>query len=97
MSEKVDAQTAVKLAMEFARGIYQEEGESPLQAVRVEEVDFSEAEGWWLITLGWNDQAFKEVLSAEMAGAKSKIPRTYKVFHVDARDGSLKKIKGKES
>lgn len=97
MSNNIDAKTAVKIAIEFAEHVYKgEKDDSPLEAIRVEEVDFSQDDTSWLITLGWNDQAFQEIPSAEMSGARSKIPRTYKVFHVDATDGTLKKIKRKE-
>ncbi len=97
MKEKIDVKKAVEIAIEFAEHIYGGDAEkSPLQAKRVEEFDFLEAENRWLITLGWNDTAFKEIPSAEMAGAKSKIPRTFKIFHIDAETGQVIKMESKE-
>lgn len=97
MQAKIDVKKAVEIAIEFAEHIYGgEKEESPLQAKRVEEVDFLEEKNRWLITLGWNDTAFKEIPSAEMAGAKSKIPRTFKVFHIDAEMGEVIKMETKE-
>lgn len=98
MSAQIDVKKAVQIAMEFAEHIYGgEQGGSPLQAIRVETVDFSDTDKKWLITLSWNDTTFHEIPSAEMAGARSKIPRTFKVFHIDAEQGEVKKMESKEN
>ncbi len=95
MSEKINVKQAVDIASEFAQQIYGEE-DSGLAGIRVETVEYVEASNTWLITLGWNDTTYKEIPSAEMAGIKSKVPRTYKVFHIDAEKGEVVKMDSKE-
>lgn len=98
MDGKLDAKDAVQKAKEYAQEIYQQaDKESSLENVSVDEVDFNSEQNIWLITLSWNDQAFRDILSAEMSGAKSKAPQTNKVFYINGKDGTLQKIKAVKS
>lgn len=100
----VDVKVAIDSAIKFAESIvdvdpYADPTEPTLEAIRVEEVDFSEQTNTWLITLGWYDSAFKRYPSSlsQMAGATVTKPRIYKIFHVDAEDGNVKKMMMREA
>ncbi len=95
VSEKINVKQAVDIASEFAQQIYGSE-DAALEGIRVETVEYVESSNKWFITLGWNDAAYKEIPSAEMAGIKSKAPRTFKVFHIDAEKGEVVKMEARD-
>lgn len=96
----IDVKYAIKSAISFAEdNINVGSSGSPLEALRVEEVDYSGSENTWLITLGWNDKDYKEYPSSipMLRGDTVKVHRAYKVFHVDAEDGTVKRMKMREA
>lgn len=66
----------------------------PLEKLRVEEVNYSETDNTWLITLGWNDKEFEKSIGSTtlITGASAESQRTYKVLHIDAETGDVKKM-----
>lgn len=66
----------------------------PLERLRVEEVNYSESDNIWLITLGWNDKEFEKSIGSTslITGATAESPRIYKVLHIDAETGVVKKM-----
>lgn len=89
-SRKIDARQAAKLALKYLSDLFPET-QSPRAEVALEEVEFSEDENYWLITLGFNSEA-KSARPALMTAANLFGPamaRKYKVFKVDARTGKV--------
>ena len=66
----------------------------PLERLRVEEVNYSESDNVWLITLGWNDKEFEKSIGSTtlITGASAESPRTYKVIHINAETGDVLKM-----
>jgi hypothetical protein len=86
----IDVKQAVKAAIQFA-----EEALGPEEAggARLEEIEMTSDEAFWLITLGLPDRAILEGRTAweTLAGASGK--RDYKVFKVDVRTGKVVSMK----
>lgn len=89
----IDVKEAIECSLEFMKDIYSDDLDS-FEAIRVEEVDYSESEDIWLITLGWTDRSLMEPPGpfAQISGTTTKPPRTYKTFHVHEKDGTVKKM-----
>ena len=83
----VNVNEAIESAETFAKKVI----DNPLTNIAVEEVELSEDEKTWLITLGW-DEPMKGVTSSAL---KSVIgpERIYKVFYVDIETGNVNKMK----
>lgn len=74
----IEVTEAVKLARQFFNDLYQDED---IKNLKLEEVVFNDDNDLWRITLGYDSHVSKEV---------EKIPRVYKVFHIDAKNGAFK-------
>lgn len=61
--------------------------------LRLEEVELSENQGKWLITLGFDVPVKTSSLADLMANANSTYQREYKIFEVDAVTGEVKSMK----
>lgn len=83
----VNVNEAIESAETFTKKVI----DNPLTNIAVEEVELSEDEKTWLITLGW-DEPMKGVTSSAL---KSVIgpERIYKVFYVDIETGNVNKMK----
>lgn len=81
----VEVKEAVQNALEYAKEIYQP---SQIQGIAVEEIEFSQRRGVWLITLGWHDPA-RNITTIQQAMSGSRI---YKVFIVDNDTGKVIKM-----
>jgi hypothetical protein len=88
----IDVKQAVRSAMEFARELF---GEQELRHLRVEEVELSEDERTWNITLGWVEPAIREKYALVQGTDEGvqKLPRVYKLFTVDAERGTVRGTK----
>ncbi len=82
---------AVVAAKEFVKRVYAESGEE-ISEIGLEEVDRTEDDRVWLITIGFtttdkgrNRRAIQHNL--EMLGGLSTLTREYKVVHIDADTG----------
>jgi hypothetical protein len=79
---KLDVKQAVQAALRFARDLY---GEA--ERVRLEEVELSSDERYWLITLGFGWKVSPMLLAQQSAQPD------YKVFKVNAYDGTVVSMK----
>ena len=84
---------AVQAAEEWVRDLYPTKD---LQHLRLEEVELSDDDRYWRITLGWLEPAVRlNPLTAAMADVQ-KLPRVYKTVEVDAETGAVKSMKIRE-
>ena len=93
---EIDVKQAVRLAKEFATGIYENE---KISRLGLEAVERTEDGKYWLVTLGFSrswflkprkQDIFKSVLDEMQDMAREpKMHREYKVFRVDAQSGEV--------
>lgn len=87
----ITAKEAANVAKAYAREVYDPE---ELEFMRLEEVELSGDHLTWLITLGWVEPAvYKD--PGFLFGDKElrAMPRTYKLFSVDAENGQVTSMK----
>lgn len=84
---------AVQAAEQWVRELYPEED---LQHLRLEEVELSDDERLWHITVGWVEPAVRTPLSAMFSQEARTLPRVYKTLEVDAENGAVKSMKIRE-
>ena len=85
---------AVQAAQNWVRDLY---AEADIKHLRLEEVEFSETGGYWLITLGWVEPAVRQSgLAAALQSEVQALPRVYKTMEVDAETGAVKSMKIRE-
>jgi hypothetical protein len=91
----VPLEHAVHLAADYLKQIYPNAEQG-----RVEEVELSDDDQLWLITLGFLlpeiDQARVEGLAGGMRGLFKRSKRIYKVFKIDRKSGEVKSMKIRE-
>lgn len=87
---KVDLTSAVKTALKFFRESF---GSVSLSDVQLEEVEFSEDERFWLITVGYDNPAAVDALKGKYVLPRQIPTRKYKVVRVDAKTGRPVSIK----
>jgi hypothetical protein len=85
----IDVKQAVQAAESYARALFPE---AELRHLRLEEVERSENDSRWNITLGWVEPAVSGNGIVFSAGAQ-KLPRVYKLFEVDAETGEVTSMK----
>jgi hypothetical protein len=88
----VEIKEAARAAEEFAR----EALDGELAGLRLEEVELSDDERTWLITLGWVDPFVLTDPVRRLAGGMTgyrTLPRVYKVFQVDRDSGRVRAMK----
>jgi hypothetical protein len=86
----INMQEAVRAARDFAGQMY---SEGELKKMRVEEIESSEDEKRWFITLGWAEEAVQQVGAFATNATLERVPRVYKTFVVDANDGHVVSMK----
>lgn len=85
---------AVQAAEEWVRDLYPE---SALKHLRLEEVQISDDEETWHITLGWAEPGVRENgLAAALGRDAAVLPRIYKTVDVDARSGGVRSMRIRE-
>ena len=90
----IDFKTAVKKALEFLADVYANES---LLDVRLEEIELSEDERFWNITLSYRGGTRHPATSAlAMAEVVTGPPREYKVIAVRSLDGEVQSMKIRE-
>ncbi|MHB8519255.1 MAG: hypothetical protein ACYDH9_00735 [Limisphaerales bacterium] len=87
---KVDLNTAVKTALKFFNQSF---GSVKLSDVQLEEIELSEDEGFWLITVGYDNPSAVDPFRGKMFLPHQVPIRKYKVVSVDARTGRPVSIK----
>jgi hypothetical protein len=85
----INVKEAVKAAHAFARDMY---ADAELERLQLEEVELSDDERTWHVTLGWTDPA---VTGTALPGLLTGpgLPRIYKTFEVDADTGRVRSMK----
>lgn len=90
----ITVREAVQAAQEWVRQVYPD---SSLEHLRLEEVELSDDEKHWNLTLGWVEPAVREnALAAALNGHLRVLPRVYKSLQVDAETGAVKSMKIRE-
>jgi hypothetical protein len=86
---------AVQAAEKWVRDLYPKKD---IQHLRLEEVERSDDERYWLITLGWVEPAVREPtsLGAMFTHDLRTLPRVYKTLEIDAESGTVKSMKIRE-
>jgi hypothetical protein len=96
----IDVSQAIEAAFTFANSIVGKKEE--LRDIRLEEIDFSDVDGCWLITLSYlreiaveEETDFGPVAAVAKALARSerKFRRVYKSFAVDATSGKVRTMR----
>lgn len=80
----IDVKEAVKIARSYVADLFSDAG-----GLALEEVEFSEEKGAWLITIGFSVREPQSPLDA----LGLKYDRKYKLIHVDAETGEVKSVK----
>lgn len=89
---KIDVKTAVTSANTYLQDI-KDLMKIQLESLRLEEVELSEDQHEWLITLGFDIPIKTNSLANLMAGTHSVYQREYKLFKVDSETGEVKSMK----
>jgi hypothetical protein len=84
---EIDFKTAIKKAIEFLDAVYANQN---LRDVRLEEIDLSEGDEFWNITLSYRRGMPAPGLVGALIG---ETPREYKVLAVRSRDGEVRSMK----
>lgn len=88
--EDIDVKAAVQSAIDFARPLFP----SGNYEISLEEIDRSEDEKYWLITLGFERR--KGALSKKVAELNQLLypeKERYKIFQVNTRTGEVRSMK----
>ena len=88
----VDVKEAAKQAADYFRKIY---SDKPYTDVLLEEVELSDDEKYWLITLSYEYELpiFSLPSGLDPFGKRKDGPRKYKLFKIDADTGNVKAMK----
>jgi len=89
----IDRQIAIDNSVKYAESTYNE-----LDRLNLEEIEISDDEKFWLITLGWDvpKKTSKFLLASTDPSTiplGRPIERVYKTFYVDSKNGDVKKMK----
>ena len=85
---------AVRAAQEWVTEVY---SENEVPHLRLEEVELSSDERFWMITLGWEAvPGWREDATPFGSFGIQKLPRVYKKLMVDAESGEVKSMKIRE-
>lgn len=88
----IDVTQAIESAHRYVRKLY---SESDLRELRLEEVELSEDDTRWNITLGWLESTVRGI-DILISTDKRRLPRVYKLFEVDAKTGEVTAMKIRE-
>lgn len=91
-STPVTVKAAVANAMSYVRSLYVD---TLIDDLLLEEVEFSESTGQWLVTIGFTVSKITDDSTSFMF-AKRNLARHYKVIHVDAQSGQPVSMKIRE-
>jgi hypothetical protein len=90
----ITVKEAAQAAEKWVRDLYPQ---TDLEHLRLEEVELSEDERFWHITLGWVEPAVRgPTLRAMFSEEFRTLPRVYKTLEVDAETGAVKSMKIRE-
>ena len=80
----IDVKEAVKAARDFVAHVYEDQ----VASARLEEVELDGS--FWFVTLGLARPTPTSALSAAMG---QEVPRSYKIFKIDAATGEVRSMK----
>jgi hypothetical protein len=88
----IDVKQAVTYAVGYLREVFA--GERILD-IRLEEVELSEDEQFWCITLSFlrESKAASSIVSDALQAALGRMERDYKILAIRSRDGQVKSMK----
>lgn len=88
----ITIENAVDSARAFASRLY---AEGELKQLRVEEIESSEDNKKWFVTLGWIEPAIRQIggFAGLTNASLEPLPRVYKLFTIDAETGEVKSMK----
>jgi hypothetical protein len=97
----ISIQEAIRSAIEFAEQLYPSE---KLQDMEIEEIESSDDDQLWLVTLGWQgkpEESFKPSGGGFGGGGfgaalLGRTRRIYKIFTIDAETGEVISMKMRE-
>ena len=84
----VDVRFAVDAARNYIKD-FQELLDNPLHNLRLEEVERTEDEKYWLITLGYDDPEGLKHIPAFLTPETRLSSREYKIFRVNSENGKV--------
>ncbi|MDR1819553.1 MAG: hypothetical protein LBR15_04805 [Methanobrevibacter sp.] len=84
----IDTKQAIESSINYIRDVYEQ-----LPDLRVEEIELSDNEEFWIITLGWDEIKKNNNLEQAMNPLFRGVKRAYKTFFVDSESGDIKKMK----
>lgn len=88
---KIDVKAAVTAANSYLQDM-KDLMKVPLETLRLEEVELSDDQHEWLITLGF-DIPSRTSSFVDLIGRNSVYQREYKLFRVDSETGEVKSMK----
>ncbi|MBW4544085.1 MAG: hypothetical protein KME25_06540 [Symplocastrum torsivum CPER-KK1] len=92
----ITAKHAIKCAMDYLKSMKEDMGSGSISDIRLEEVELSEDEKDWLITLGY-DVPVKDRILTDLGITNPAIgqryQREYKIFKVESKGGNVKSMK----
>lgn len=91
----IDVKTAVKSAYSYAQSLQELMG-SDWEDIRLEEIELSEDQKTWFVTLGYDIQVKRKSVLDEMVDplhATLRFQREYKLFAVNATTGEIESMK----
>ena len=91
----IGIEEAVRAAKDFAERLY---AEGELRQLRVEEIETTDDDTKWLVTLGWVEPAVRQFggIAGIANNSIEPLPRVYKVFTIDAENGEVESMKMRE-
>ncbi|MDR3223854.1 MAG: hypothetical protein LBT66_09030 [Methanobrevibacter sp.] len=87
MIDRIDRKKAIKNSIDYVEDVY-----GSLNGLNLEEIDISDDERFWLITLGWN-RIKKATGISELGSIFPSTERVYKTFYVNSSNGEVEKMK----
>ena len=87
----IDVRRAVQSARDYIQDI-QDLLESPLENLRLEEIELSEDEQYWLVTLGYDIEK-QNNLPMLLASKPQELSREYKLFQINSDSGKVEAMK----
>jgi len=79
----VDVKEAAKISLEYIQELFSKD---EIQDVSLEEVEISEDEKWWIVTIGFTKQ-MTQPLNPMEAMSGPKYARSYKELKIDSENG----------
>lgn len=93
MSSIVDVTSAVTAARNYFQTLKPLLGDSPVENLRLEEVELSEDDKHWLITLGYDTPTMVQSVPAFLSPGSKQPLREYKLFRIDSTTGKVEAMK----